>query len=110
MSYPTRAQIIAGRKAWMPRMRELPAQCASCPFTDGNDAEFAAVVARLDGSPAVARFARLKIRQECSLSGEFACHGTVYDQAMRVRPRSAHRQCPGASAHYRSGKPATLSE
>lgn len=103
MSQPTLKQIIAARKTWRPRQRELPAQCPSCPFLNGNDAEFAGVVARLGGSVVDARFARFKIRQECSLRGDFICHGTAYDAAMRVQPARKFRQCPGASAHYRRG-------
>jgi hypothetical protein len=49
---PTKAQIKARRKFWMPKRKELPSQCASCPFRTGNDAEFGVIVQRLKGAPA----------------------------------------------------------
>lgn len=32
--------LIEARKLWMPRYKEMPEQCISCPFREGNDAEF----------------------------------------------------------------------
>ncbi len=85
----------------------LPVQCASCPFRDGNDAEWAAVVNRLRvasglrpvkaGSKVIKR-ARTAVRIETGMLGKpnFACHGTAYDEKMNIRPLREHRQCPGA--------------
>ena len=85
----------------------LPAQCASCPFRDGNDEEWAAVVNRLrvanglrpvKTKSKVIKHARTAVRIETGMLGRpnFACHGTAYDDKMNIRPLKDHRQCPGA--------------
>ncbi len=109
--------VIAARKFWSPRNPVLPEMCASCPFREGNDAEFGAVVkrlaaahGRLDGRPVkvtkatVAR-ARHRVKEGASRSGEFACHHTAYDSTPDMQPTPERRmQCAGAYEYYRSGK------
>lgn len=85
----------------------LPAQCASCPFRDGNDAEWGVVVNKLrkahglkpvkPGSHII-KHARKSVRLETAMKGsdQFACHGSAYDENMQIRPAKEHRQCPGA--------------
>lgn len=85
----------------------LPVQCASCPFRDGNNAEFAVIVNRLRKKAGMRQVlptsklvqqARSKVRVETAMigTGRFACHHTAYDEDMNVRPLNEHRQCPGA--------------
>lgn len=100
------------RNLWKPRLPELPEACASCPFRGDNDEAFGAVVERLCKAAGV-RFSKLKVHQarrsiqeEATMLGEFACHGTVYNADMSVRPVAEHRQCAGASAHFRAHDPA----
>lgn len=45
--------------------------------------------------------ARHMVREDLTHSGDFHCHGTVYDAAGNVRPVSEHRQCAGATKWYR---------
>lgn len=85
----------------------LPVQCASCPFKDGNDEEWAAVVNKLrvkhglrpvKVKSRIVKHARTAVRIETGMIGtpQFACHGTAYDDKANLRPYSEHRQCPGA--------------
>ncbi len=108
----SKSQIQAARKFWRPRRPELAEPCVSCPFREGNDLEFGEIVRRLlrRNSPGermtsekVAQV-RASVRQELKTSGEFACHGTVYDEHMRLKPREGHRQCAGAAQCYRQVK------
>lgn len=92
---------------WIPRHSERSAQCASCPFAHGNDLEFLEVVNKLRQSAGMrpgklidAAFARYQIAEQVKHAGDFACHHTVYDDAMRVKPTTEHRQCPGATAFH----------
>lgn len=100
-------------KLWLPRRAELPAQCASCPFRKDNDAEFCVIVNRLRKSEGlrpvkpnskIVRTARSKVRIELLIlcTGEFSCHGTVYNPDMTIKPMHEHRQCPGASEFWRN--------
>lgn len=106
------------RALWRPKREEMPEQCVSCPFRpagpapDGNDAEFRAVLEKVAESGDIETpggvdidFARRTIREDTSRFGDFMCHQSALDpkRGMRERDRSQHRQCPGASAHYRSG-------
>lgn len=85
----------------------LKVQCVSCPFRDDNRAEFAVVVNRLRKlarmrqvlpHSKVVQETRTAVRMDVAMigTGQFACHCTVYDESMKVRPRNEHRQCPGA--------------
>jgi|GEM_PF-2100954 hypothetical protein len=97
---------------WIPRHRELPVACASCPFREGNDAEFAVIVNRLrkhEGLKPVVphgstvKQVRSKVRVELLMlgTGEFHCHCTAYNEDMTSKPLHAHRQCAGAAEWYR---------
>lgn len=100
---------------WRPRRPEVPVQCASCPFREDNNEAFACIVNRLrkteglrpvkPGSKVV-KTARSKIRIDllCLGSGEFYCHGTVYNEDMTTKPISEYRQCAGATAFWRDVK------
>ena len=99
-----------GRELFRPKLPELKEQCPSCPFRDGNNAEFGAVVARLrrsfgDDTPVTPfdiGYARIEGRKTAMLTGDFVCHCTAYDKDGKLKPRTEHRQCPGATAMYRS--------
>ena len=101
------------RALWRPKCRAVDAQCASCPFLAGNNAEFGEVVTRLLaqlGRVGTANlmdiaFARERIKRETKQRGDFLCHGTVYDEAMMVRPPAEFRQCAGATKYYREHHP-----
>lgn len=103
---------MSHRKIWRPRRPELPSQCASCPFLKDNDAEFHVFFNRLrvlhgkkpvkSGSKML-KAARQIVRMDIVTmgTGEFICHQTVYDQQMKMKPVSEHRQCPGAANFWR---------
>lgn len=99
------------RKLWRPKLPEVPAQCASCPFLNGNDAEFGAIVTKLRNSlgfkgeahPFDVLYARRQIKRDLQFSGDFICHHTAYDERMRQRPITDGRQCKGATKWYRNG-------
>lgn len=98
------------RLLWRPKLPEMAVQCASCPFRVGNHKEFGEVIQRLkiahgQGSRITNNdiiCARLTVLRDADSSGDFACHHSAYDENMKVRPQSEHRQCPGASGHYRA--------
>jgi hypothetical protein len=100
--------LLQARKLWMPKHREMPEQCVSCPFREGNDAEFQKVLDKLvqsnGGGVADVDRARFLIRKDAARHGDFICHQSVYDENMDLRDKEHYRQCPGASAHYKSGK------
>lgn len=104
--------LIASRRFWMPRMPILSDQCASCPFREGNDPEFGEVVGKLAATMDLEEvdnqdrtdMARARIKRDCTHSGEFACHHTAYNEDMSEKPRSEHRQCPGAAEWYKTGR------
>jgi len=91
------------RSLFRPKLPQLKEQCVSCPFRNGNDAEFDEIIKKLDPRlkgkklRRTAFVARLRIRAEAETIGEFACHHTAYDSEMRLRPESERRQCPGAT-------------
>jgi hypothetical protein len=101
------------RGTWRPRLKELPNQCASCPFRTGNDKEFQGVVDRLKEKGIQATLdvphnvdlsvVRFGIRLGVEAHGDFICHGTAYTKDMELRDRKEHRQCPGATKAYREG-------
>lgn len=100
-----------GRELWKPQVPELPVQCASCPFLPDNDTEFGVIVDRLralhgleKACPLSVFQTRMAVQEEVSGHGDFVCHGTAYTPEMGLRSRNEHRQCPGASKHYRSQK------
>jgi hypothetical protein len=91
---------------WRPKLPMLEKPCVSCPFSKGNDVEFAAVVQRLDPTlkgialAAATMAARNNIETESLTRGDFSCHHTAYDKDMNVKPIREHRQCPGAAKSY----------
>lgn len=99
------------RELWRPKLTEVNEQCVSCPFAKDNDAEFGEILSRLREfyrmdrtvTPFDIGFARLEIEKECTDRGDFSCHNTAYDANMNQKPRKKHRQCKGASEHYRKG-------
>ena len=109
---PTQAQQEA-RACFLPRRPALPSPCVSCPFREGNSAEFGVIVARLTSSAFGSRVipsprdittARQRIRRDVETHGEFSCHGTVYTPEMEKRPESSWKQCPGATRYFRTGE------
>lgn len=93
------------RKLWRPKMPMLKEPCASCPFRDGNDTEFLKIVRKLAASrgrpaPQTPHEARGNIKAEAESRGDFACHHTVYDENMDVKPFETHKQCPGAAEYF----------
>ncbi len=101
------------RKLWRPKLPELSDQCASCPFRTDNKVEFTDVVQGLRrkmgmiGTPSTfdVFVARTKIARECKDRGDFACHHTVYDSAMNIKPVSEYRQCYGATKYFKGEDP-----
>jgi hypothetical protein len=102
------------REMFRPQMPELSKQCASCPFLAGNEKEFGELVKKLyakNGRPDVKPTpkqvfnARMNVTMEAGMRGDFACHSTVYDQNMEVKPREDHRQCPGATKYFKKSWP-----
>lgn len=97
------------RKLWRPKRPEIPEQCLSCPFREGNDAEFGAVLNKLRAASGIAgksttcdiAFARQGVRDDLSHSGDFVCHGTAYTPDMKPKPKEEWRQCPGATKFFK---------
>lgn len=102
-------------------MASIPEACASCPFRDDNNEEFLKKINALRlrhnleplDDPDEAEDAddhvrildaidnvRYRIEEECERDPDFACHCSVYDENMNVRPVSDHRQCPGATKYH----------
>lgn len=98
------------RSLWRPRLEEAK-QCASCPFRDDNDKEFGAIVRAIkkaSGMPpehgASVSEARVAVRLDVigpGGRGDFVCHATAYGPGMKLRAKSDHRQCPGASKAWK---------
>jgi hypothetical protein len=110
MKKPTKKQMLAARALFRPKHKELPEQCVSCPFRKGNDKEFQAIVDKLaaangEANPAPLTVVRATIRMDATRVGEFICHHTAYDADMELKDRSHRRQCPGATAWYKSHTP-----
>lgn len=101
-----------GTKCWVPKLSEMPEQCSSCPFRIGNNEEFGKIVERLRKKHGVKGrmtnmhvfHARMMIMEDLKRigSGDFICHSTVYDPSMAARSPGEHKQCPGATAWFRS--------
>lgn len=96
------------RALWRPKLEELSQQCASCPFRQGNNDSWGAVLKRLakafgEKLPNKARvtLARIQIMSETEACGDFVCHGTAYKPDMTLRDKSEHKQCPGASEWFK---------
>lgn len=93
------------RDLWTPKRPELGQQCPSCPFRNGNDREFGAIVEKLnelysaDGTVEQVRFS---VRRDAKSNGDFACHQTAYTETMDLKPESERRQCPGATAAFKA--------
>lgn len=97
------------RDLFIPKLPEMPLQCASCPFREGNDITWGIIVRKLAmfggvGKPNAARARRL-IRLETTRIGDFICHGTAYNADMSFRSAVEHRQCPGATKWFRGSHP-----
>lgn len=109
-----KAKQKTGRELFRPKFPEVEQQCPSCPFLEGNDKEFGAVVARLrkqqgiEGKPAKRDIGWARISIMCDAQGSggnFMCHCSVYDRDMWVRPMKEWRQCAGATKAYRNSLP-----
>lgn len=100
------------RDLWRPKFPEVAVQCVSCPFRTNNYKEFAAVVKRLRAAEGlsgrltklIVNFARIMLYEEARAKGDFMCHCTVYDSAMKKKDMREWRQCAGATVVYRTGK------
>lgn len=109
MSKPSKELRKQLRQMWSPKRKEMPEQCVSCPFREGNDAEFGEVIKKLcaaSGEPmtkTTAPIAKFMLREETKHVGDFICHQSAYDKDMNLRDAGEHRQCHGASKHYRGG-------
>lgn len=101
---------LKGRQMWIPKLKEVDEQCASCPFLANNDKEFVDVLQRISDHAkrgkickARAEIARLKIKSEMS-SGDFVCRQTVYRKNYASKkPEKDWRQCKGATDYWRAG-------
>lgn len=92
-------------------------QCPSCPFAKGNDKEFGAVMTKLarahgEENPVPLSVSRAMVRMEISnMGGDFVCHFTAYNiDDMSLKPRTEHRQCPGATKWFKEHAPTNLSK
>jgi len=100
------------RAMWSPQRKERADQCASCPFKEGNDEEWKAVLESLAESDGMdlgdvdPDGARAMIHAEVSERGDFSCHQTAYDVDGDMERRDLRKllQCPGASKHFRGCK------
>ena len=109
MNKPTKELRHKLRAMWSPQRKEMPEQCASCPFRDDNDKEWRKVTEKLAESGGVdvdegtAIRARFAIHMEVSRRGDFVCHQSAYDvkDGMREREPHEHLQCPGATKHFK---------
>lgn len=89
----------------MPRPTRLKEPCVSCPFRQGNDAAFAAVIDRLcDGAgrlrpalPAEYAAARRSVVGEAKRTGRLCCHCSVYDASGKPDLRNT-TECAGLVA------------
>lgn len=109
----TRERQLQGRQMWSPKRPEVKEQCASCPFRDDLEAraKFHAVlcdVAVANGHPPPSRgraeYARVQIKTEDAVHGDFFCHLSVYEPGCETkRPVEEWLQCKGASDWYRAG-------
>lgn len=101
--------VKAMRKCFLPKMKEVSEQCASCPFRIGNDEEFRAILTKLRASKGLpgeitksqAVRSRAMIHDDCANQGEFRCHHSVYNPDMTIKSVSEHRQCLGATKWFR---------
>lgn len=107
-----RAAALKARQLFRPKLPELPTQCVSCPFLEGNDPEWRGLIRRLCAKAETvnlgavsAHRARALIHGEATMNGEFACHNTVYTPEMEMRDRKEHRQCPGATKWFKEHLP-----
>lgn len=90
----------------LPKFPLMPAQCASCPFKVGNDAELGAVILGLRKKfgmretvhAADIKHTRMRLRIDAQSAQNFLCHASVYDREMDEKPRHEHRTCPGSLA------------
>ena len=103
---PNKELLKQLRQSWSPKRKEMPTQCASCPFRTDNDPEFKAVLDKLvqsnGGGTANTDMARFRIKQDLlQMGGDFICHQSAYDENMDLRDKSEHRQCPGATKFYK---------
>lgn len=93
---------------WKPKRREVSEQCVSCPFREGNDAEFGEVIGKLRKALGMAgevtdqcvKHARKMVRLDLAAGGDFICHKTAYDAEMKMAGSEHHRQCKGATAYF----------
>jgi hypothetical protein len=102
------AAIKKMRALFKPKRPEMPAQCASCPFLEGNTEQFKAICDRIAASsgegPVSLRQvagARRRIRFEVLRNGDFYCHSSVYNADLSMRPTDEWLQCPGATRVFR---------
>ncbi len=94
------------RQMWRPKLPEVAVQCASCPFREGNDDEFRAVLKKMLGASVLTeeglQDVRDEIKESLQYSGDFICHHTALKVGGELRPLQDRRQCPGATAWFRS--------
>jgi len=104
----TREDVLAGRALFRPKIPECETPCPSCPFSNGNDKEFGAVMNKLavatgEEFPVPTSVSRARVRMELQHNGDFICHFTAYNiEDMSLKPRKGHRQCPGATKWYKT--------
>ena len=100
------------RRLFIPKLPQLKERCPSCPFREGNNAEFGEVVERLrrkaGNAPVtkgqlfgITESARASVLARGEGTGEFHCHQTAYQGPnMELTPVRERRQCPGATAFF----------
>ncbi len=102
------------RDLWTPKLPEVKKRCASCPFLEDNDAEFETLVKKLAAHngehirPELVslhvKVARERIEKDADEMGDFACHSTVYNEDMSLKPREQWQQCKGATEWHKRSK------
>lgn len=104
---------LKARKLFRPKLRELAESCVSCPFRKDNDHLFGAVLLQTGlltvDSISTSQIAamRYNIRKDVATRGDFLCHSSIYSSATGEMARDPNdgRQCPGATAWYKSHLP-----
>ena len=97
------------RQLFLPKHPQCTNNCPSCPFLEGNDEELAKVLNALrraqnvpgDMTPHEIAFARMQVKLDVDRAGTFICHKTAYNDDMTLKPAKGHRQCCGATRHYK---------
>ena len=99
------------RPRFEPQATERHVACASCPFREGNESQWAKIVRMLRSAGYATTTPYLcadpvKFRRRVKvigLAGNFYCHTTAYRADGSMAPPREFLQCPGATRWARTG-------